>query len=246
VHGPRKQSCSVLPSSVPGTNERPDPGARGLGHIIYSSYSHRVRCLLRSPTVHQLRTVCGSVEQAGDVVYVDEEEEVVEAVHGGRRRRAGGHHFLEPGVPPPLGVLERQVGGGVVGVGARGRHAPVLRRGRRQARARAPAAAHRRRGGGEAQGRGRGQALLRFRLHGEAGAQAPQVAVRVRSVLRRRRGLGLARRRPVDAGVPAVVDHVVHRRVLVGALHLLRRRAPLRVAVRAAVVAPARILHAGD
>jgi len=181
-------------------------------------------------TLDQLQHVADhdSREVAGDV---DVEEEVVEAVHGGRqrrrRRRAGGHerghHLLELGVAPPLGVVERQVGGGdVVGVRGRGRHhAPVLRRRRRRRQGR---------GGGEVQGRGgRGQALG---LHREAGAQGLQVGVRVRVVLRRHRW-------PVDAGMLAVVDDVVQRGVLVGALHLLRRRAPLRVAVRAAVVAPA-------
>jgi len=81
-------------------------------------------------------------------------------------------------------------------------------------------------------------AAVRPSVFREPGAQGLQVAVRVRVVLRRRRGL--ARRCwLVDAGVLAVVDDVVQLRVLVGALHLLRRRAPLRVAVLAAVVAPA-------
>jgi hypothetical protein len=113
----------------------------------------------------------------------------------------------------------------VGGARGRGRHAPVLRRGRRRG------------GGGEVQGRGGAPAPRRVRqslgLHREAGAQGLQVAARVRVVLRRRRPVG-------GAGVFAVVDDVVQRRVLVGALHLLRRLAPLRVAVRAAVVAPAR------
>jgi hypothetical protein len=54
------------------------------------------------------------------------------------------------------------------------------------------------------------------------------------------RGLrGLACRRLVNAGVRADVDDVQELRVLVGALHLLGRRASLGVAVRAPVVAPA-------
>lgn len=76
-------------------------------------------------------------------------------------------------------------------------------------------------------------------LHRQAGAQFVEAAlgggVRVRLRLRL---AGAGGHRLVDARVLAVVDHVEHHRVLVGALHLLRRHASLRVAVGATVVTP--------
>ena len=118
-------------------------------------------------------------------------------------------------------------------VGVRGRrgHGPVVGRGRR----------------------GEGAALLLWLhgrplgLHRQAGAQALHEAAGARVVvvlvLRRLRVCGsLTRRRsrsPLNAGVVTEVDDVKEGRVLVGALHLLRRRTSLRVPVSAAVVAPA-------
>jgi hypothetical protein len=49
----------------------------------------------------------------------------------------------------------------------------------------------------------------------------------------------------VNAGVLAVVDDIIERRIIVGALHLLRRRASLRFLVRATVVSSA-ILYDPD
>jgi hypothetical protein len=167
-----------------------------------------------------------------------------------------GHHFAELELHVAGDELEGREGAGGVLVGVRGRRrrAPVLGRRRRAERAalrrRAPPARRRR---GEAEGRGGGPALRRLLirrrdqplgLHRQAGAQALQQGVDARVVLRRLRGRGglaCRRRRPpaLDAGVRADVEDVEERRVLVSALHLLRRRASLGVAVRAAVVAPA-------
>ena len=137
-------------------------------------------------------------------------------------------------------------------VGVRGRRgdAPVVGRGRRgergaELRHEAPARRRRRRRGGEAEGRGRVPALhlLLSWLHGRPLGLHRQVGARLAVVLRRQRVRGsLARRRrplALNAGVVAEVDDVKGGRVLVGALHLLRRRASLRVPVRAAVVSPA-------
>ena len=112
-----------------------------------------------------------------------------------------------------------------------------------------------RRGHGPVVGRGRrGEGALLLWLHGrplglhrQAGAQALHEAAGARVVvvlvLRRLRVCGsLTRRRsrsPLNAGVVTEVDDVKEGRVLVGALHLLRRRTSLRVPVSAAVVAPA-------
>jgi len=140
----------------------------------------------------------------------------------------------------------------VVGVRGRRGHGPVVGRGRRgegaALRHQAPARCRRR---GEAEGRGGLPALqLLLWLHGrplglhrQAGAQALHeaagarvvvVLVRVCGSLTRRR-----RRSLLNAGVVTEVDDVKEGRVLVGALHLLRRRTSLRVPVSAAVVAPA-------
>jgi len=107
----------------------------------------------------------------------------------------------------------------VVGVRGRRGHGPVVGRGRR----------------------GEGAALLLW-LHGRPLGLHRQVGARLVIVLGRQRVRGsLARRRPLalNAGAVTEVDDVKEGRVLVGALHLLRRRTSLRVPVSAAVVAPA-------
>lgn len=122
----------------------------------------------------------------------------------------------------------------------------VERRGERVVLIRRRQAAHRRRQAERRHGVPAAAALLLLRrrrqpldLHRQAGAQVVEAAlgggVRVRLRLRL---AGAGGHRLVDARVLAVVDHVEHRRVLVGALHLLRRHASLRVAVGATVVTP--------
>jgi hypothetical protein len=64
--------------------------------------------------------------------------------------------------------------------------------------------------------------------------------------LRLRLGRRRRRRGHVNAGVIAAVEHVVERRILVGALHLLRRRASLSFLVRATVVCPAMMHSSGQ
>jgi hypothetical protein len=166
-------------------------------------------------------------------------------VQGRRRRRAGSHErehrFLVLRLHSPLrvpGGIERAERGDVVRFRGRRGHAQVLRRRWHGERApfRRPADAYRRRREAERCG---GVPSLWLSGHGQPLGLDRQARTQVLKAAVFRQLRGLACRRLVNAGVCAEVDDVEELRVLVGALHLLGRRASLGVAVRAAVVAPA-------